>query len=172
MILRVLLIVLVLAGFAFAGDNEKPAEKTEGTSMKATKEEGRKMTDAEKDKAKKEEKEEPKEHVTDSGLKYVILKDGDGASPKKGETVVVHYTGTLTDGKKFDSSVDRGQPFQFQVGMGKVIKGWDEALMMMQVGDKWKLIIPSDLAYGDRGYPGVIPPKATLIFVVELLDIK
>ncbi len=109
---------------------------------------------------------------TASGLEYVDLVEGKGASPKKGEMVVVHYTGWLTDGKKFDSSVDRNEPFAFQIGVGQVIPGWDEGVSTMKVGGKRKLTIPSDLAYGKRGAGGVIPPNATLVFDVELLDIK
>ena len=109
--------------------------------------------------------------TTDSGLKYEILKEGDGAVAKAGDKVKVHYTGWLTDGKKFDSSVDRGQPFQFNLGAGQVIKGWDEGVAGMKVGEKRKLTIPPDLGYGARGAGGVIPPNATLIFEVELLGI-
>jgi peptidylprolyl isomerase len=109
--------------------------------------------------------------TTPSGLKYTILKAGKGATPKKGVEVFVHYTGTLTNGKKFDSSRDRGQPFSFKVARGQVIPGWDEALIAMKVGERRKLIIPPNLGYGARGAGDVIPPNATLIFDVELLKI-
>ncbi|MGD1714001.1 FKBP-type peptidyl-prolyl cis-trans isomerase [Dapis sp. BLCC M172] len=109
--------------------------------------------------------------TTESGLKYIVITEGDGATPKSGQTVVVHYTGTLEDGSKFDSSRDRNQPFQFKVGVGQVIKGWDEGVGSMKVGERRKLIIPSELGYGSRGAGGVIPPNATLIFDVELLRI-
>ena len=100
----------------------------------------------------------------DSGLEYVDTTEGNGDSPQIGDKVVVHYTGKLEDGTKFDSSRDRGQPFEFTIGMGQVIKGWDEGILLLNVGTKAKLIIPPELGYGRRGSGGVIPPNATLIF--------
>jgi peptidylprolyl isomerase len=110
---------------------------------------------------------------TDSGLQYEILKEGKGASPKAGDLVKVHYVGTFADGKKFDSSRDAGRPFEFPIGKSRVIKGWDEGVLTMKVGETRKLIIPPDLGYGAGGTPdGAIPPNATLIFEVELLGIN
>jgi hypothetical protein len=116
---------------------------------------------------------EGKGKSTSSGLQYWDLKQGTGTTASTGKTVSVHYTGWLAkDGKKFDSSVDRGQPFMFQLGAGQVIKGWDEGVSGMKVGGKRQLRIPPDLGYGNRGAGGVIPPNATLIFDVELLGVK
>ena len=110
--------------------------------------------------------------TTESGLKYVDMVVGTGRQPEVGDTASVHYTGWLADGKKFDSSVDRKEPFSFRVGAGQVIKGWDEGVMGMKIGGKRKLTIPPQLGYGARGAGGVIPPNATLTFDVELLDLR
>ena len=114
--------------------------------------------------------------TTASGLKIEDTKAGTGATPKTGQTCVMHYTGWLYEngakGQKFDSSVDRGRPFEFRIGVGQVIKGWDEGVATMKVGGKRTLIIPPQLGYGARGAGGVIPPNATLIFDVELLAVK
>jgi peptidylprolyl isomerase len=110
--------------------------------------------------------------TTDSGLKYYDLEVGDGASPQAGQGVAVHYTGWLEDGTKFDSSLDRGQPFTFALGMRQVIPGWDEGVATMKVGGRRQLVIPPELGYGAQGAGGVIPPNATLIFEVELLAVQ
>jgi len=110
--------------------------------------------------------------TTATGLQYQDLVIGNGAEAKAGDVVSVHYTGWLDDGTKFDSSLDRGQPFEFTLGLGKVIQGWDEGVEGMKVGGKRKLIIPPDLAYGSSGAGNVIPPNATLTFEIELLEIK
>jgi peptidylprolyl isomerase len=124
----------------------------------------------------KEKKGESKMQKLPSGLQYEDTKVGTGAEPKKGQTCVMHYTGWLWEngakGAKFDSSVDRGQPFEFPIGQGAVIKGWDEGVATMKVGGKRTLLIPPGLGYGARGAGKVIPPNATLLFEVELLSIK
>ncbi|MGZ5381659.1 MAG: FKBP-type peptidyl-prolyl cis-trans isomerase [Thermoanaerobaculia bacterium] len=122
------------------------------------------------------EKKESKMKTTPSGLQYEDTQEGTGASPKTGQTCVMHYTGWLWEngakGKKFDSSVDRGQPFVFPLGQGRVIKGWDEGVATMKIGGKRTLLIPPGLGYGARGAGGAIPPNATLLFEVELLGVK
>ncbi len=110
--------------------------------------------------------------TTPSGLTYLITKKGMGRQPRKGETVILHYTGTLTNGVKFDSSRDRDEPFAFKLGAGQVIKGYDEGLSKLRVGDQAILVIPSNLAYGPKGAGDVIPPDSKLIFVVEVVDVK
>ncbi|XP_026466462.1 12 kDa FK506-binding protein-like [Ctenocephalides felis] len=107
------------------------------------------------------------------GVEIETIKPGDGTTyPKTGQTVVVHYTGTLTNGTQFDSSRTRGQPFKFKIGKGDVIKGWDQGVAQMSVGQRAKLTCSPDFAYGSRGHPGIIPPNATLIFDVELLRVE
>lgn len=140
---RLLVVLLILAGFAFAQAPAKPPA-VEGTPTK-----------------------------TKSGLQYWDIKEGTGATAQKGQTVTVNYTGWLDPtGPKFDSSLDRHEPFKFKLGEGMVIKGWDEGVQGMKVGGKRRLRIPADLGYGERGAGGVIPPNATLLFDVELLDTK
>ena len=110
--------------------------------------------------------------TTESGLTYIITKKGAGAQLKAGDNIIVNYTGLLTNGAKFDSSLDRGEPFSFPLGAGRVIKGWDEGFSKLKVGDHATLIIPPSIGYGARGAGGVIPPDATLIFIVEVIGVK
>jgi len=119
-----------------------------------------------------EEENNNTKNMEEQELKIEVLQEGTGAEAENGDNVSVHYVGTLEDGTKFDSSIDRETPFDFILGSGQVIKGWDLGVLGMKIGEKIKLTIPSDLAYGDNGIPNVIPPKATLIFEVELLDIN
>jgi FKBP-type peptidyl-prolyl cis-trans isomerase len=113
-----------------------------------------------------------KEQVTESGVKYEVIRAGTGASPKQGDSVTVNYTGWLDDGTKFDSSFDRNQPFTFKLGIGRVIQGWDDGIATMNVGGISKFFIPPELGYGERGAMGIIPPNANLVFEIELLSIK
>lgn len=110
--------------------------------------------------------------TTESGLTYIITKQGDGESVKSGDTVIVNYTGLLTNGTLFDSSLSRNEPFSFPVGAGMVIKGWDEGLQKLRVGDHATLIIPPSIGYGANGVGGVIPPNATLIFIIEVVGVE
>ena len=110
--------------------------------------------------------------TTPSGLTYLITKKGTGPQPKAGDTVVMNYTGMLTNGVKFDSSHDRNEPFEFKLGAGRVIKGYDEGVAKLSVGDHAILVIPGKIAYGPRGVPNVIPPDATLLFIIEVVDVK
>jgi len=120
----------------------------------------------------KEEKMSGDIQETPSGLKYIVIEPGEGDKPEKGKKVKVHYTGKLEDGSVFDSSIKRGAPIEFTLGVGQVIKGWDEGIADMKVGEKRQLIIPPDLGYGPNGHPPVIPPNSTLIFDVELVEIN
>ncbi|MGF1676493.1 MAG: FKBP-type peptidyl-prolyl cis-trans isomerase [Rivularia sp. (in: cyanobacteria)] len=169
---RVCLVLLCVVVFGCAQVSTEPPESaaTENTTQASPA--STTVTENNTPKASNNNMSDEKVVTTPSGLKYEVLEEGTGATPKSGQTVSVHYTGTLEDGTKFDSSRDRGQPFQFQIGQGQVIKGWDEGLSTMKVGDRRKLTIPPELGYGSRGAGGVIPPNATLIFDVELLGVS
>ena len=159
------LMIIMLFSFFFAGESFSADEKSPSDNTALGKQE--KLI---KDKEAALIKEKYAHAIkTSSGLMYIVLKEGKGPIPVRGALVEAHYTGRLVDGTKFDSSVDRGHPFHFVVGKGNVIKGWDEAFLSMKKGEKRILIIPPDLAYGERG-AGSIPPNATLIFEVEMMD--
>jgi len=151
--------VFVIAAFVSSADAQRRTKRTKKKQPAAA--------------AKTTEKTLPSNAIrTVSGLTYLVTKAGTGPMPKVGDTVSVHYTGLLTDGTKFDSSRDRGQPITFPLGKGRVIKGWDEGIAKLHVGGQAILVIPPSIGYGSRGAGGVIPPDATLIFVVELVEIK
>ncbi|MBI3923208.1 MAG: FKBP-type peptidyl-prolyl cis-trans isomerase [Armatimonadetes bacterium] len=165
--------LIALAALAIAGCARDRQSGTESPPVLKGQEPPTTATpETEKPEAKSETPTKGKEVTTTSGLKYIDLKAGTGNSPKNGDTVIVHYTGWLTSGKKFDSSKDRGEPFEFPLGQGQVIKGWDEGVATMKVGGKRKLIVPPDLGYGAAGRPPVIPPDSTLVFEVELPGMK
>lgn len=174
-------IVLSLNGCAQEGRNEKDVNYIKDTQTMSNQNKGHGCScphDEEEKVVKTVPNIDSKIKTTDSGLMYEVLKEAsvDAVSPKKGQIVTVHYTGWLDEsgknGKKFDSSLDRNQPFQFTIGAGQVIKGWDEGVMSMKVGEKRLLIIPAHLGYGSRGAPGAIPGNATIRFEVELLGTK
>jgi len=151
-----------------AAENFKAAEAFQNFTAEKTKKE-----EEEKKKAEAEvEKLAAGFEKTDSGLRYKIIQKGDGIPAEKGKTVSVHYKGQLADGTVFDSSYKRNKPLEFPVGVGHVIAGWDEGIQLLEVGDKARMVIPSDLAYGERGAGGVIPPNAVLIFDVELMAVQ
>ena len=170
--MKLFVICGLFAAFLFAGCSSSNNSATQSTSTQTT------TSDTKEQSAKGPSVTYPGDSTqaqpitTDSGLQYIDLVPGTGATPKTGDKVSVHYTGYLMNGRKFDSSVDRGQPLSFKIGLGKVIRGWDEGVMTMKIGGKRKLIIPADLGYGSSGAGDVIPPDAQLIFDVELLGIQ
>ena len=169
-ILAGVLCISVLFVLGCGGEKKADTAKTEPGKTEAAK------PDATRDQASTEASTMTKAKgdtvTTASGLKYIDIKVGNGASPETGQMVQVHYTGwLLSNGKKFDSSKDRGQPFSFPIGMKRVIKGWDEGVASMKVGGYRQLIIPPELGYGDRGAGAIIPPKASLVFDVEFLAV-
>ncbi len=162
----VFLILSICAGFSFAQTKKRPVRRAVKAPVKSAKFKPvtkRKMTNPTINSAAV---------TTASGLTYIITQKGAGAQLKAGDNVIINYTGLLTDGTKFDSSLDRGEPFSFPLGAGRVIKGWDEGVAKLRVGDRATLIIPPALGYGTRGAGGVIPPDATLIFIVEVMGVK
>ncbi|HLL99867.1 MAG TPA: FKBP-type peptidyl-prolyl cis-trans isomerase [Pyrinomonadaceae bacterium] len=163
-IITVLLILGVFAGFAFSQTKKRVVRRGAKTTIKKT------TTPKKADMTTSNTPKSPAV-TTASGLTYIITENGTGAQLKAGDTVIVHYTGLLTNGQKFDSSLDRAEPISFQLGAGRVIKGWDEALQKLRVGDRATLIIPSAIAYGESGR-GSIPPNATLVFLVEIMGVQ
>jgi peptidylprolyl isomerase len=171
--MSLLLVVLALAACGSAGDDNATPTSAEPQDIEVE-EGGEELATAAPSASQDNEAEDSggDASVTASGLQYIEIEKGDGPVPLPGEVVAVHYRGTLDDGTEFDNSYDRGQPFTFALGRGMVIPGWDEGIALMRVGGKAKLIIPPDLAYGERGAGNVIPPNATLTFEVELVSIQ
>lgn len=163
-----LTVILIISMFLIFGC-EKENTQTEGSSEMSESTQQEEMMSSQSGPAKVDEADY---QTTDSGLKYAILKKSDGEKPQSGQTVAVHYSGWLPDGKNFDSSYKRNKPFEFMLGQGQVIRGWDEGISLLKKGEKAQLVIPPELGYGQRGIPGVIPANSTLIFDVELVDIK
>jgi len=159
-IVTIILMLGVCAGFALSQTKRKPIRRPiRKTVVKKTTIPKKPMI-------------EQQATTTESGLTYIVTKRSEGAQLKAGDEIIVNYTGLLTSGQKFDSSLDRGEPFSFPLGAGKVIKGWDEGFQKLKVGDHATLVIPSTIAYGERGAGGVIQPGATLIFIVEVIGVK
>ena len=155
---KFLIIVLIALSFTACKKKEEKAQKQEAAPAKAA--------------ALKDIKIPDNAITTDSGLQYIVLEKGNGVQPKNGQQVSAHYTGMLMNSKKFDSSYDRNEPIVFHVGVGEMIPGFDEGVATMKVGEKRRLFIPPNLAYGEAGIPGVIPPNATLVFDVELVTVE
>ena len=166
-IILVILAVVFLGFVIYKNQNTKSPETNNNQSQ--NQEQSQEQVQV---KTQNENQEQVKNSFEIQGMKVEILKQGTGQEAKTGDVVSTNYLGTLENGTKFDSSYDRGEPFAFTLGEGKVIKGWELGILGMKVGEKRKLTIPSNLAYGDNGIPGFIPPKATLIFEVELVGIK
>lgn len=165
-IISSVIILTVCAGFGFSQARRTNVRRTvKKTSVKKPIAK-RKITE------KKSMSENLKAVTTESGLTYIITKNGTGAVLKAGDNIIVNYTGLLTNGQKFDSSLDRGEPFSFPLGARRVIKGWDEGFGKLKIGDHATLIIPPSIGYGARGAGGVIPPNATLIFIVEVVGVQ
>jgi FKBP-type peptidyl-prolyl cis-trans isomerase len=171
-ILTAFLMLAVCAGFASSQTKKIVRKSAKGTIAKRTVIRKTKSKTIRKRKIRKMENTNSNAVTTESGLTYIITKNGDGAQIKSGDNVIVNYTGMLTNGAKFDSSLDRNEPFSFPVGAGMVIKGWDEGLQKLRIGDHAILTIPPSIGYGASGAGGVIPPNATLIFIIEVLGVK
>jgi FKBP-type peptidyl-prolyl cis-trans isomerase len=170
-IFAVFLVAVTCGSYGFAQTKRSPVRKPTATKRTAVKKPAVKKPV--KATANKKAMENNQTAITtESGLTYIVTKQGQGAPVKAGDNVIVNYTGLLTNGAKFDSSLDRGEPFSFPVGAGRVIKGWDEGLQKLRIGDHATLIIPPAIGYGSRGAGGVIPPDATLIFIIEVIGVK